>query len=216
MIVLSHPEAVRKLHAWRTNFDRILKRSVSIAHQLYTPWDPDISSIFSSDDVPWSTFCTLIELPSFIVDPWLVSNTAYFIPHLHIYLILSSANNTSLACFWSMAWNEEENPKSPFNWWLKAYINSHWLWTAFYQNRGPIFRNRDLQPTRDKRDSARPKARAQGSRRATKKRPMPRFHSRTGAAAPILWARVCPLAPFPLVPIYTPLGFCIEGYVEFR
>jgi len=31
---------------------------------------------------------------------WLVSKTAYFIPHLHIYLILNSANNTSLVCFY--------------------------------------------------------------------------------------------------------------------
>ena len=31
---------------------------------------------------------------------WLVSKTAYFIPHLHIYLILNSTNNTSLVCFY--------------------------------------------------------------------------------------------------------------------
>ena len=39
------------------------------------------------------------------------------------------------------------------------------------------------------------------------------FHGRTGAAAPILWARVCPLAPFSLVPLNTPglpeQGICI-------
>ena len=29
----------------------------------------------------------------------LVSKIAYFIPHLHIYLILNTVNNTSLACF---------------------------------------------------------------------------------------------------------------------
>jgi len=30
---------------------------------------------------------------------WLVSKMAYFIPHLHIYLILNPVNNTSLSCF---------------------------------------------------------------------------------------------------------------------
>jgi len=37
--------------------------------ELDIPWDPDSNSVFSGDDVPLSTICTLIELPSFIVDP---------------------------------------------------------------------------------------------------------------------------------------------------
>ena len=34
----------------------------------------------------------------------------------------------------------------------------------------------------------------------------PRFCGRTGTAVPVLWARGCPLAPFPLVPINIPWG----------
>jgi len=37
VMVTSHPEAVRKLHAWRTDFDKILKRSAFIAYELHTP-----------------------------------------------------------------------------------------------------------------------------------------------------------------------------------
>ena len=39
------------------------------------------------------------EKPVHISPSWLVSKTAYTIPHLHIYLILNSVNNTSLARF---------------------------------------------------------------------------------------------------------------------
>ena len=34
----------------------------------------------------------------------------------------------------------------------------------------------------------------------------PRKRGHMGARAPVLWARVASLAPFPLVPINTPLG----------
>ena len=34
VIVTSHAETVRKLHVWRTYFNRILKRSVFIAYEL--------------------------------------------------------------------------------------------------------------------------------------------------------------------------------------
>jgi len=33
VMVLSHPEAARKLHAWRTDFDKSLKRIASIAYK---------------------------------------------------------------------------------------------------------------------------------------------------------------------------------------
>ena len=36
VMVTSHPEIVRKLHAWCTYFDRILKRSTFIAYELNT------------------------------------------------------------------------------------------------------------------------------------------------------------------------------------
>jgi len=49
VMITNHPETVRKLHVWRTYFDRILKRS---------------ASIFSRDDASRSTICALIELPS--------------------------------------------------------------------------------------------------------------------------------------------------------
>jgi len=69
VMVMSHPEAVRKLHAWHTDFDRVLKRSAFIAYELNTSWDPDISYVFSRNDTPLSTIGVLIELPSFTADP---------------------------------------------------------------------------------------------------------------------------------------------------
>ena len=45
VMVTSHLEAVRKLHAWRTDFDRILKRSAFIAYELDIPWDSGIDSL---------------------------------------------------------------------------------------------------------------------------------------------------------------------------
>ena len=52
VMVTSHCEAVRKLHAWHKDFDRALKSIASIACELDSPWDPDISSVFSRDDAP--------------------------------------------------------------------------------------------------------------------------------------------------------------------
>ena len=69
VMVMSRSEAVRKLHVWPKDFDRALKRIASIAYELDSPWDPDISSVFSRNDVPWSTLYSLIELPSFTADP---------------------------------------------------------------------------------------------------------------------------------------------------
>jgi len=69
VMVTSRCEAVRKLHAWRKNFDRALKRIAFIACELDNPWDPGINSVFSRDDAHWSTLYVLIELPSFTADP---------------------------------------------------------------------------------------------------------------------------------------------------
>ena len=69
MMVMNHPEAVRKLHTWRPNFDKSLKRGATIAYESNSPWDLGISSIFSRDDGPRSTLYALIELPAFTVDP---------------------------------------------------------------------------------------------------------------------------------------------------
>ena len=68
-MVTSHSEATRKLHAWRKDFEMTLKRIAYIAYELDSPWDPGISSVFSSDDAPWSTLYVLIELPSFTANP---------------------------------------------------------------------------------------------------------------------------------------------------
>ena len=69
VMVMSHPEAVRKLHDWRTDFDKTLKRIAFITYESNSPLDSGISSVFGEDDVPRSTLCALIELPIFTVDP---------------------------------------------------------------------------------------------------------------------------------------------------
>ena len=74
--------------------------------------------------------------------------------------------------------NEEEDPKSLFNWWLKAYIIAIDLEELIRQNQELQIRNQAQELTGDRRDRARPGA---------------RFRGRTAAAA--FWARVCPLAP---------------------
>ena len=67
--IMSHPEAVRKLHARRTYSDKSLKRSASIAYESNNPWGPSISSVFSRDNVPHSTLYTLIKLPVSAANP---------------------------------------------------------------------------------------------------------------------------------------------------
>ena len=69
VMVPSHPEVVRKLHAWCTDFDKSLKRSVSIAYESNSPWDPGINFVFSRDDAPRSTLYALIYLSAFTVNP---------------------------------------------------------------------------------------------------------------------------------------------------
>ena len=68
-MVTSHPESVRELHAWRTDFDKVLKRVASITYESNSPWDPGISSVFGEGDVSRSTLCALIVLSVFTVDP---------------------------------------------------------------------------------------------------------------------------------------------------
>ena len=69
VIVTSHPEIVRKSHAWRTGPPRVLMRLALMTNELDIPWDPGISSVFIRDDASLSTICALIELPSFTTDP---------------------------------------------------------------------------------------------------------------------------------------------------
>jgi len=40
-----------KLHAFRTSFDKILKRSASVIYELDISWDPDIGPAFIGDDL---------------------------------------------------------------------------------------------------------------------------------------------------------------------
>ena len=54
--------------------------------------------------------------------------------------------------------NEEEDPKSPINWWLKAYNLAIDFGELIHQNQGPKTRNRELYLTGDRRDSTRPEA----------------------------------------------------------
>ena len=53
-----------------------------------------------------------------------------------------------------MVCNEEEDTKSPFNGWLKAYNIAIELGEQFRQNQGPKTRNRDIQPTGGQAGSA--------------------------------------------------------------
>ena len=48
----------------------------------------------------------------------------------------------------------EEDLKSPLNWWLKAYVMAIDLEELIRQNQGPKIRNRDIQLTEDQCDSA--------------------------------------------------------------
>jgi len=54
VMLTSHPEAVKKLYTWRSDFDKILKKSIFIAYELDIPWDLGINSVFSRDDAPLS------------------------------------------------------------------------------------------------------------------------------------------------------------------
>jgi len=69
VMITSRSEAVRKLHAWRKDFDRTLKRIAFIAYELDSIWDPSINFVFSRDDRACSTLYALMELPSFTADP---------------------------------------------------------------------------------------------------------------------------------------------------
>ena len=61
---MSHSETVRKLHAWRTCSDRVLKRSAFITYELGFPWDPDINPASIEDDLPRHVARILFELLS--------------------------------------------------------------------------------------------------------------------------------------------------------
>ena len=57
-----HSEIARKLHAWRTYPDRVLKRSASSTNELDITWDLGIGSVFSRDESLLPTAYALSEL----------------------------------------------------------------------------------------------------------------------------------------------------------
>jgi len=67
--MMSHPEIVRELYAWRQDSDRVMKRTDSFTYELDIPWDPGISSIFSGEDLIYPVACALLELPSTAAEP---------------------------------------------------------------------------------------------------------------------------------------------------
>ena len=54
-----------------------------------------------------------------------------------------------------MVCNEEEDPKSPFNGWLKAYNIATDFGELIRQNQGPKTRNQDIQLIVNRHDSMR-------------------------------------------------------------
>ena len=65
IIVTIHSEILRKLHAWHTDFERVLKRIVSITYELDILWDPSVSSALNKDDSLLVAACVFFELSSF-------------------------------------------------------------------------------------------------------------------------------------------------------
>ena len=115
----------------------------------------------------------------------------------------------------SMVCNEED-PKSPFNGWLKTN-------KVAIDFRGDSVRSGGSNQQSRRYNRLGTDATAHSRQRcarhsgiAAETRLWPRFRGRTGAAVPVLWAKVCPLAPFLLVPINTPLGFFSWRYPEFK
>jgi len=52
-----------------TCFYRVLRRIVSVTHELDVPWDPDMSLVFGWEDLTLSDACAFLDLPSIAVDP---------------------------------------------------------------------------------------------------------------------------------------------------
>jgi len=68
VITTSHPEIVRKSHAWRTDSSRVLRRFALMTDELNISWDPGISSVFSRNDAFLSIICLLIEVLFFTAE----------------------------------------------------------------------------------------------------------------------------------------------------
>ena len=68
VIVRSHSETMRKLHVWRTSFDKVMKRSASISYKLDILLDAGIGPAFIENDLLSHAACIFFELPSTAVD----------------------------------------------------------------------------------------------------------------------------------------------------
>jgi len=82
-----------------------------------------------------------------------------------------------LCDFMFMVCDEEEDPKSQFNGWLKAYNIAIDLGEQFRQNQEPKTRNRNMQPT----------GRQAGSTQQAALRAMPRYSRENVAWAAFPW-----------------------------
>ena len=68
VIVTSHSETVRKLHAWCTDSERILKKIASITYEFNISWDTGVGSALNRDDSLLVAVCAFFELSSFAAD----------------------------------------------------------------------------------------------------------------------------------------------------
>ena len=108
-----------------------------------------------------------------------------------------------------MVCNEEEDPKSPFNWWLKAYQVA-----IDFRMKILLAQGIKSQIQKIKRRAAQSQARA--ALAGPRKRGL-------GHVSAALWARArlrfgpraAYVAPFPLVPINTPRGLQFEQIQSF-
>ena len=70
VIVTSHPEIVRRSHAWCTGSPGVLKRLTLMTDKLDISWHPSISSVFSRDDALLSTICVSNEITFYGRPSW--------------------------------------------------------------------------------------------------------------------------------------------------
>ena len=108
--------------------------------------------------------------------------------------------------------NEEEDHKSPFNGWLKAYQVAIDLREQISSAQGVKSWNRDQKLSGDKKDYAR----LEVSRAWPLQGRVPRFRGRTAAVRAAFRAWGCPLAPLFPGAYKNPLGFQSWTYTEFR
>ena len=70
------PGTVRKLYTRHIRFYRVLRRIVSITHELDITWYPGISPIFIREDSTLSDACASLDVPPIVIDPSKVNFTS--------------------------------------------------------------------------------------------------------------------------------------------